>query len=219
MHRENHFRAYMNTIAVVLLATLLLKFAVETVAELLNVRASKAAAPPSLADIYKPTDYAKSQAYLRSATRFRLVQQAFYLVVMLVFWLAGGFNWLDGVVRAWGFVPIVTGLFYVGLLFPGLRCPDTALRHLRDLRHRTAVRIQPHHAADVYPRPIKRANTGCPAGRYGSAALLALFQYASSYAWLFAWAAAAVFVLFMQYITPTLIMPLSTNSHPCRPAS
>ena len=58
-------REYMNAIAVALVAALVLKFAVETVAELLNVRASKATAPPSLADIYKPTDYARSQAYLR----------------------------------------------------------------------------------------------------------------------------------------------------------
>jgi STE24 endopeptidase len=208
---------HLNTIAIVLLATLVLKFAVETAAELLNMRASKAAPPPSLADIYKPADYAKSQAYLRSATRFRLVQQAFDLAVMLAFWLAGGFNWLDGVVRGWGFVPIVTGLFYIGLLslaYGVLTLPfgiyETFVIEQRFGFNRTTPRT---FVSDL----MKGLLLGVLLGGAVLAALLALFQYVSTYAWLYAWAAAAVFVLLMQLITPTLIMPLFNKFTPMPP--
>jgi STE24 endopeptidase len=40
------------------------------------------------------------------------------------------------------------------------------------------------------------------------AAILALFQYAGTYAWLYCWAAVVMFSLAMQYIAPTWIMPL-----------
>jgi STE24 endopeptidase len=198
----------MNVMTAVLLIAFVAKFALETAAEFLNLRASRAELPPSLADIYKPEDYARSQAYLRAATRFRLARHTLDLAVLLTFWFAGGFNWLDGVVRAWGFAPIVTGLFYIGLLFMAygaLTLPfgiyETFVIEQRFGFNRTTPRT---FVMDMLKGLVLGVLLGVPV----LAGLLALFQYVGAYPWLYAWAAAAVFVLFMQYITPSLIMPL-----------
>jgi STE24 endopeptidase len=46
------------------------------------------------------------------------------------------------------------------------------------------------------------------------ASILALFQYAGSYAWLYCWAAVVLFSLVMQYVAPTWIMPLFNKFTP-----
>lgn len=38
--------------------------------------------------------------------------------------------------------------------------------------------------------------------------VLAFFQYAGSYAWLYCWAGVVIFSLAAQFLAPTLIMPL-----------
>ena len=204
----------MNVPALVLLIAFIVKFVLETAGELLNMRASKIEPPPSLADIYKPADYARSQAYLRSATHFQLVQQAFDLAIMLAFWLVGGFNWLDGVVRGWGLHPLVTGLLYIGILFlvyGVITLPfgiyETFVIEQRFGFNRTTPRT---FILDL----LKGLLLGVLVGGPVLTGLLALFQYVGSYPRLYAWAAAAVFVLFMQYITPTLIMPLFNKFTP-----
>jgi len=207
----------MNAIAVILLAAFGVKFAVETAAELLNMRASNEAPPPALADIYKPADYARSQAYLRTATKFRLVEQTFDLAVMLAFWLAGGFNWLDGVVRGWGSVPLVTGLLYIALLFLayGILSLPFSIYETFAIEQRFGFNrtTRGTFGGDI----LKGLMLGALIGGPLAAGLLALFQYVGGYPWLYAWAAAAVFILFMQYITPTLIMPLFNKFTPMGP--
>ncbi|MFC1952345.1 hypothetical protein ACFLV8_01730 [Chloroflexota bacterium] len=48
--------------------------------------------PSTLAGVYKPDEYQKSQEYTRSHTRFGLVTSAFSLLVILLFWVHG---WLQ----------------------------------------------------------------------------------------------------------------------------
>ena len=45
-------------------------------------------------------------------------------------------------------------------------------------------------------------------------AILALLEYAGHYAWLYCWAAVAIFSLAMQYVAPTWIMPLFNRFKP-----
>ena len=106
----------MNDYAVYVLIALSACYAVETVADALNLRALSPRPPAALAHLFDAERYARSQDYVRAKTRFALVSRTFDLVLLLVFWLAGGFGWLDGFVRGFGRGPIVTGLCYVGAL-------------------------------------------------------------------------------------------------------
>lgn len=48
-------------------------------------------------------------------------------------------------------------------------------------------------------------------------AILDLFQYGGSYAWLYCWGAVTMFSLAMQYLAPTLIMPFFNKFTPMAP--
>ncbi len=109
----------MNPFLAIILAALIIEFVVGLAANVLNLRALNPSPPVALDNVYKPEEYRNSLKYTRATTRFEIVTSSFKLIVLLAFWFAGGFNWLDQVVRDWGFVSTLTGVLYIGTLLIG----------------------------------------------------------------------------------------------------
>ncbi len=219
MYNRNSARikVMLNLFSVVILTAIILDFALDIAAELLNLKALKLEPPSALADVYKPDDYHRSQEYTRVATRFDFVSSSFRLVVLLSFWSAGGFNYLDQLIRGWGFTPLVDGLFYVAILAAAyglLELPfsiyATFVIEARFGFNRTTPRT---FVADIFKGLALGMLLGVPL----LAGVLSLFQYAGIFAWLYAWAGATVFSLLISYVAPTWIMPLFNKFTPMEP--
>jgi STE24 endopeptidase len=198
----------MNIFAIIIVLALALEFILTLISNLLNLKALKLELPPALEGIYKAEDYRKSQEYIRTNTRFGLVSGTFTLCILLAFWFSGGFNYLDQVIRAWGFIPIVNGLLYIGIILLAyglLTLPfsvySTFVIEERFGFNRTTPRT---FLLDLVKVLVLALLLGAPL----LAGILALFEYAGNYAWLYCWAAVIIYSLVMQYITPTWIMPL-----------
>lgn len=207
----------MNIFGIIILSALLLDYVVGLASSLLNMRALKPEIPPEAQGIYRPEEYRKSQEYLRTNTRFRVITGTFNLAVLLAFWFSGGFNWLDEIVRSWGFIPLVNGLFYTGLLFLAftvITLPfDIYATFVIEARfgfNRTTPRT---FIADQ----LKGLGLGVMLGVPLLAGFLALFQYAGPAAWLYVWAGATIVSFVFQYLAPTLIMPLFNKFKPMEP--
>jgi STE24 endopeptidase len=112
----------MNGYAILILATLLLSYILNLVADLLNLRVLQSALPPELEDAYDAAAYRNSQAYTRVQTQFSWISGTFDLALILVFWYTGGFAALDQLVRGWHLGPVLTGVAYIGLLLLGKEC-------------------------------------------------------------------------------------------------
>jgi STE24 endopeptidase len=204
----------MNAYGMIVLASLVLSFALELIAEMLNLNALRDVLPEEFAGVYDADSYRKSQRYTRVRTRFGFVTSAFGLAITLVFWFAGGFQYLDVIVRRWGMNPILTGLAYIGILAvarSALSLPfniySTFVIEERFGFNKTTPRT---YVADI----IKALVLGIVLGAPLLSGILALFQYAGAAAWLWCWLAAAIFMLFVQFIAPTWIMPLFNKFTP-----
>jgi len=198
----------MNTFAIIIFVALILEFALALAGNLLNLKALKVELPPALEGIYKAEDYRKSQEYIRATTRFGLVSSSFTLLLLLAFWFSGGFNLFDQVVRAWNFIPLVSGLLYIGILIcaSGLLALPFSIYGTFVIEERFGFnRTTP---STFFLDLAKGLGLALLLGGPLLAAILALFQYAGTYAWLYCWAAVVMFSLAMQYIAPTWIMPL-----------
>jgi STE24 endopeptidase len=207
----------MNIYAVVILVALLGDFALKLVADLLNLKSLKLEPPPELQNIYQPEEYRKSQQYLRVTTNFSLFESAFSLLVLLIFWFAHGFSWFNQVVTGWHFVPVVAGLFYIGILvlvYSLLKLPfsiySTFVIEQRFGFNKTTRRT---FVADL----IKGFILGAVLGGLLLTGVLYLFQYVGTFAWLYCWAAMIVFSLAVQFVAPTWIMPLFNKFTPMAP--
>jgi len=207
----------MNIFAIIILAALVIDFTLKLMGNLLNLKALKLDVPLDLEGIYKPEEYRKSQEYLRANTRFNLVESSFTLAILLIFWFIRGFNWFDGIVTGRHFIPVVSGLFYVGILifaYSLLKLPfgiyDTFVIEERFGFNKTTVRT---FISDLF----KGAFLGAVLGGVILAGVLYLFQYVGTFAWLYCWGAMIVFSLAIQFIAPTWIMPLFNKFTPMEP--
>ncbi len=204
----------MNIFAAVILAALLLEFLLDLVSNFLNLKALKLEPPDELKDIYTPDAYSRSQEYTRENTRFGLVTGTFSLVLLLAFWFSGGFNWLDQAVRSWGLGSILNGLLYTGILLLAYN-----LVMLPFSIYATFV-IEQHYGFNrTTPRTfvIDRLKALLLAVILGApllACILALFELAGIYAWLYCWAALTIYLLVIEFIAPNWIMPLFNKFTP-----
>ena len=204
----------MNPFFFIILFALILEYILGIVSNLLNLKALKLEPPTTLKGVYKPDEYRKSQLYNRTITRFNFVTNTFSFIMLLIFWFVGGFNLLDQIVRSWGFISIVNGLLYIGILLLGyslLTLPfsiyTTFVIEERFDFNRTTLRTF----------MLDRIKGLCLVVLIGTpllASILALFEYADHYAWLYCWIAVTAFSLILQLVIPKWIMPLFNKFTP-----
>jgi STE24 endopeptidase len=204
----------MNLYGLIILFALLADFILGAVADWLNLKALDPKLPAEFADCYDPAEYARSQEYTRAKSRFGQVTATFDLALLLLFWLVGGFAWLDQLVRG-----LAEGMVFRGLLFFGLLLLAKSLLSLPFSVYSTFVieerfgfnRTTPAtFIGDLFKGLLLAVVLGAPL----LAAILALFAKAGTLAWLWCWAAVSLFTLFVQFIAPTWIMPLFNKFTP-----
>lgn len=204
----------MNTIAIIILGALIAGALIELAADLLNLRQMRTDLPEAFRGWYDPQRYAKSQQYLRATTRFGWIAGAFNLVVLLAFWFSGGFATLDQWVRSVNWPPLPTGMVYIGILVGA----KTLLGMPFGMYATFVIEERFGFNQTTWATYIKdRLKGGLLAIVLGGpllAAILAFFQYAGPNAWWMCWLAAMGFILIIQYIAPTWIMPLFNRFEP-----
>ncbi len=206
----------MNTIAWIILSALILDYLLHLLADSLNLRDLKTSPPEEFKAYYEPERYRRSQAYLRENTRFGWLSASLKLFVVLVFWFGGGFPWLDALVRALGWGTISSGVLFIGLLvllhgllsLP-LQCYATFVIEARYGFNRTSP------GTFVLDR-IKGVILGILIGGPLLAGILYFFETSGTNAWWYSWLTVVVFMLVMQYVAPTWIMPLFNRFEPLR---
>lgn len=204
----------MTAAALLLAGALVAVRAVETLAEVLNLRALQPVPPAGLETLYDGDRYARSQEYTRARTRFGWVSSWTGLLVLLAFWAGGGFEGVDRWVRQWGASELVAGLVYIGLLlfFKDLVSLPFQVHATFGLEERFGFnRTTP--ATFVMDR-LKGYLLTLVLGGPLLAGLLWLFSRWGSSAWFWAWVWMTVFSVFLQFVAPTWIMPLFNKFTP-----
>lgn len=204
----------MNIYAVIILSALAAEFILNLAADILNLKHLSTDLPREFQDVFDAERYGKTQAYTRVNTHFGWITSAFGLAVTLAFWFSGGFNALDSWIRGWGLHPVWNGLFFIGILILGrslLSLPfgvyDTFVIEERFGFNRT---IPKTFVLDLVKALFLSVLIGGPL----LAGVLAFFEYAGRWAWLWCWIVTALFSLFLRYVAPTWIMPLFNKFTP-----
>lgn len=204
----------MNIYGIIILATLLIDFSLQLLADWLNLRALQDTIPAEFQDTFDPDRYRKSQQYLQVTTRFGLFSSTISLVATLAFWFAGGFNYLDIIVRGWNFPELPTGLLYIGLLLllrMALSLPfsiyDTFVIESRFGFNKTSV-------ATFITDRLKGIILAVMIGGPLLAVILLFLEKTGQLAWLYCWLISTAVTLVIQFVAPTWIMPLFNKFTP-----
>ena len=198
----------MNVIAIIILCTIGVDFILNLAADGLNLKHLRSELPREFAGVYEPQRYHKSQQYLKVNTRFGWITSTFNLCLILVFWFAGGFPLLDKWVRAFELGPVLSGLIYIGvlvLLKAVLSLPFSVYAtFVIEERFGFNKTTWQTFVMDLLKGLILALLLGTPL----LAGVLAFFQYAGPHAWWFCWIGVTFYMLVVQFIAPTWIMPL-----------
>jgi STE24 endopeptidase len=198
----------LNSIALIILAAIVFDVVVNIIADILNLRMLQAELPKPFQGVYDAHQYRKSQDYLRVNTRFGWISTVVNLVAILFFWFLGGFPAMDNWVQSFGKGPVLSGLMYIGtlMLFYALLSQPFSIYATFVIEERfgfnkTTWKI---YLLDLLKGLVLVILLGAPL----LAGILAFFEYAGSHAWLYCWTAVVLYMLVVQYIAPTWIMPL-----------
>jgi len=204
----------MNFIAIIIIVTIVVDLLLHLISDALNLKMLQNKVPEAFEGIFDAERYAKSQDYLKVNTRFGWVSTVFNTLVMLVFWFGGGFALLDNWARSLGQGPVVTGLIYIGVLMLayGIIAQPFSLYATFVIEERfgfnkTTLKT---YVTDLAKGFVLAILLGTPL----LAGILAFFEYTGAIAWLFCWAAVTLYMLFIQFIAPTWIMPLFNKFSP-----
>jgi STE24 endopeptidase len=204
----------MNIFSILILSALIIDFTLGLTANLLNLKVLKLELPYELETIYKPEDYRKSQKYSRVTTRFGIISSTFNLVLLLTFWFLGGFNYLDQVIRSWQLILIINGLLYIGIMFLGYYLITLPFDIYATFVIEKNFQFNRTTKQTFFSDQLKELGLIIVLGGLLLAAILTLFEYAGTYAWLYCWGAVTIFSLGIQYIYPIWIMPLFNRFKP-----
>jgi len=204
----------MNAIAWIILSAVILDAVLNLSADILNLKQLRDELPSPFQGWYDPERYRQSQHYLKVNTRFGWLTSGFDLVIFLIFWFSGGFAWLDHWVRAFQWHPVVTGLVYIGLLGAAkvtLGLPFTIYAtFVIEERFGFNKTTWTTFLMDKFKGLVLAVLLGGPL----LALVLVFFQYAGGNAWWYCWLVTALFILGIQYIAPTWLMPLFNRFTP-----
>ena len=202
-----------NSTALFILIALLVLWNLDFISSILNLKALDPKLPEEFHGVYDEDKYAKSQDYTRVSERFGIITATYSLTLLLVFWFVGGFGWLDGWLRGFGWNEVVTGISFVGVLFFG-----NTLLNLPFQIYDTFVIEERFGFNKTTPKTfvvdqIKGILLGSILGIPLLALVLWIFGTVEN-AWLWAWLAFTGFQLLMTYLAPSLILPLFNKFEP-----
>lgn len=204
----------MNIFGIVILSTVLFTYFLELITDYLNLKSLKPELPSEFSGVYDADKYKKSQEYTRANTKFGFVTSTFDLIVMVIFWFSGGFNFIDQLVRSWNLNSIFSGISFIGIImilkgiidFP-FSVYSTFVIEEKFGFNKTTVKT---FITDM----IKGLFLGLILGIPLLAGILWFFGAAGTNAWIYCWIGVTLFSLIIQFIAPTWIMPLFNKFTP-----
>ena len=204
----------MNIYLVIIIAALLINYALSTTAAWLNLRNITEELPDEFQGFYDEERYRKSQQYLRETTIFGLIHDTFHLVIILAFILAGGFNFVDNIARSAGAGTIGTGLMFAGIILLMSQLVDipfsvwsTFVIEEKFGFNKTTVRT---FINDILKGLVLTALIG----GLVFAGIIWFFETMGPAAWVYCWVALSIFQIMLMFVAPVLIMPIFNKFEP-----
>ncbi|MDL1958716.1 MAG: M48 family metallopeptidase [Deltaproteobacteria bacterium] len=197
----------MNSYLTVILLILIIHYLLDLVSDWLNVQHVSTELPEEFKDYYDAEKYRQSQNYLREGTRFGICVDTFQTLIIIVFVLVGGFNFVDRIAISLGQGPILTGLIFAGILIFANK-----ILNLPFSLYDTFVIEEKYGFNKTTPKTyvldsIKSLILTALIGGIVFAAVIWFFEKTGNLAWVYCWVAITLFQIFFMFIAPVVIMP------------
>ena len=204
----------MNIYLIIILTVLIGGYIIHLIIERLNAGRLDPKLPEPFIGYYDEEKYATSQRYTLTNSSFGLIHGAIDLAIIVPFILLGGFNYVDQIARSLQWGEIATGVVFVVILMVA----GQILQIPFDI-YQTFVIEEKYGFNKTTPKTftfdrIKNLIISSVINGGLLALIVWLFSAFGDSAWLYAWGAVAVVVIFLVFLFPLVIMPLFNKFTP-----
>ncbi|MBO4807090.1 MAG: M48 family metallopeptidase [Paludibacteraceae bacterium] len=198
----------------VIIAILVLDFALETILDYLNGKNASVTLPDEVKDLYDAEKYKKQQEYFVANEKFGLVTGLFGFVVMMLMFFLFGFAFVDNLARSW-----VEGSILVALVFFGILYYANEIISMPFSLYKTFV-IEEKFGFNKMTKGLFAMDTlkgwlmTAILGGGLLSLLILIYEWAGDSFWILGWALVAFISIFMMMFYSNLIVPLFNKQTP-----
>jgi STE24 endopeptidase len=203
----------------IIIAVLLLQFALETILNYLNALRFRDAIPEELSDVFDKEAYRKSQDYKLHNYRFGLVSSVFSLLLTLGFLLLGGFEWADQLALGISENPIWRALIFFGIIMLGSDLLSTPFSLYQTFVIEEKFGFNKTTPGLFILDKLKAWLLMLILGGGMLALIIWFYHWSGTSFWLYAWGLIAVFSVFINLFYSKLIVPLFNKQTPLEEGS
>ena len=204
----------MNIYLLIILSALIGEFLLRTLVRVLNLKALDPGLPNEFQGYYDEEKYARSQEYTRVNTRFAFFTTSFDLMVILVFILFGGFNFVDQIVRGFGLSTLPSGLAFFGILFFASDLISTPFSLYQNFVIEEDFGFNKMTLKTFILDKLKGYLLTLVLGGVFLTAILFFFEKTGEYGWLYAWGIIGLFMILIQPLFTLVIAPMFNKFTP-----
>ena len=204
----------MNIYLLIILSALIGEFLLRTLVRVLNLKALDPGLPNEFQGYYDEEKYARSQEYTRVNTRFAFFTTSFDLIVILVFILFGGFNFVDQIVRGFGLSTLPSGLAFFGILFFASDLISTPFSLYQNFVIEEDFGFNKMTLKTFILDKLKGYLLTLVLGGVFFTAILFFFEKTGEYGWLYAWGIIGLFMILIQPLFTLVIAPMFNKFTP-----
>jgi STE24 endopeptidase len=181
---------------------------------LLNLAALGRTPPPAVSDIYDDEEYQRSQHYTRQSTICSVAETTCSVVILLIFIGVGGFSLLQKLSTSVSDSIYLHALLFIGLLLLASTLISLPFGWFRTFVLETRYGFNLTTVTTFIMDKIKAALVVTIIGIPLLIGVIWLFTSFGGLGWFYCWLAMIGFTVFMQYLVPTVIMPLFNTFTP-----
>ena len=198
----------MNWIFYIILIALVLSFTLHMLADKLNLKSLSGTMPEAYAHVYSKRRYALFCAYETAQTRLSWLDSGVKLVILLVFWFSGGFNWLNNLVLSFGFGVILSGLIFGAAILWATFIIEIPFNYYHTFGIEQRYGFNRTTKKTFVLDRIKVFILISLLGAIIFSILIWFFAQGFALGWLWCWLALCMVMLCIQWLVPNVIMPL-----------
>jgi len=179
-----------------------------------HVLRHRGAVPVEFADTLSLQAHQRAADYTVARTRFGMLGTALDTVLLLVFTLGGGLDWIAGLLESWVAPGYLRELLLIGAfaLITGVIALPFDWHRVFGIEERFGFNKMTRKLFLV--DGLRNLGVSLVLGTPLLLAILWFINSAGTYWWLYAWVTVCVFMLFMQVIYPSVIAPLYNKFAP-----
>jgi STE24 endopeptidase len=198
----------------ILISIIILKFAFDTILDIINAKHYGDKIPTELADVYNEKEYLKSQQYKKEKFKFSLITSSFSLVLTLLFFILDGFAFVDGLARTITDNNILITLLFFGIIFLASDILSTPLSYYGTFVIEEKYGFNKTTKTTFLVDKLKGWLMLIIVGGGILAVITWFYGLTTSKFWIYTWVLITVFSIFMNMFYSKIIVPLFNKQSP-----